>query len=42
MLREGRVATRLPARNYPGKGTGERAVWFRDSEGNLLGIGQPA
>ena len=27
--------------NYPSKGTGERAVWFRDSEGNLLGIGQP-
>jgi predicted enzyme related to lactoylglutathione lyase len=69
MLREGRVATRLPAQdlerarafyseklglepveerraplaegNYPSKGTGERAVWFSDSEGNLLGIGQP-
>ena len=27
--------------NYPSKGTGERAVWFHDSEGNLLGIGQP-
>jgi len=28
--------------NYPSKGgRGERAVWFRDSEGNLLGIGQP-
>ena len=27
--------------NYPSKGTGERAVWFRDCEGNLLGIGQP-
>ncbi|MEU7427173.1 VOC family protein [Streptomyces sp. NPDC040750] len=28
--------------NYPGKGArGERAAWFRDSEGNLLGIGQP-
>ncbi|HEY3186853.1 MAG TPA: tRNA (N6-threonylcarbamoyladenosine(37)-N6)-methyltransferase TrmO [Solirubrobacteraceae bacterium] len=27
--------------NYPSKGgTGERAAWFRDSEGNLLGIGQ--
>ena len=26
--------------NYPSKGSGERAVWFRDSEGNLLGIGQ--
>jgi len=28
--------------NYPSKGTGERGAWFRDSEGNLLGIGQPA
>ena len=27
--------------NYPSKGTGERAVWFRDSEGNMLGIGEP-
>ena len=28
--------------NYPSKGgRGERAVWFHDSEGNLLGIGQP-
>lgn len=26
--------------NYPSKGTGERAVWFRDSEGNLIGMGQ--
>ena len=26
--------------NYPGKGTGERAIWFRDSEGNLLGVGE--
>jgi catechol 2,3-dioxygenase-like lactoylglutathione lyase family enzyme len=27
--------------NYPSKGgIGERAAWFRDSEGNLLGIGQ--
>ena len=26
--------------NYPSKGTGERAVWFHDSEGNLIGIGQ--
>jgi hypothetical protein len=27
--------------NYPSRGvTGERAAWFRDSEGNLLGIGQ--
>ncbi len=29
------------AGNYPSKGTGEKAVWFKDSEGNLLGIGQP-
>jgi catechol 2,3-dioxygenase-like lactoylglutathione lyase family enzyme len=27
--------------NYPSKGSGEYAAWFRDSEGNLLGIGQP-
>jgi hypothetical protein len=27
--------------NYPSRGGGERAAWFRDSEGNLLGIGQP-
>ncbi|WP_405927043.1 VOC family protein [Streptomyces sp. NBC_00035] len=28
--------------NYPSKGArGEHAVWFRDSEGNLLGIGEP-
>jgi catechol 2,3-dioxygenase-like lactoylglutathione lyase family enzyme len=27
--------------NYPSKGTGERGAWFRDSEGNTLGIGQP-
>jgi tRNA (Thr-GGU) A37 N-methylase/catechol 2,3-dioxygenase-like lactoylglutathione lyase family enzyme len=28
--------------NYPSKGsTGERAAWFRDSEGNMIGIGQP-
>ncbi|HEU0054776.1 MAG TPA: VOC family protein [Longimicrobium sp.] len=27
--------------NYPSKGRGERAAWFRDSEGNLIGIGQP-
>jgi catechol 2,3-dioxygenase-like lactoylglutathione lyase family enzyme len=27
--------------NYPSKGIGERAAWFKDSEGNLLGIGQP-
>lgn len=28
--------------NYPSKGArGERAAWFRDSEGNMLGIGEP-
>jgi catechol 2,3-dioxygenase-like lactoylglutathione lyase family enzyme len=28
--------------NYPSKGgTGERTAWFRDSENNMLGIGQP-
>ena|SRR2546426_6147490 len=28
--------------NYPSKGaTAERAAWFRDSEGNLLALGQP-
>lgn len=27
--------------NYPSKGVGELGAWFRDSEGNLLGIGQP-
>jgi catechol 2,3-dioxygenase-like lactoylglutathione lyase family enzyme len=27
--------------NYPSTGaTGERAAWFRDSEGNMLGVGQ--
>lgn len=30
------------AGNYPSKGgKGERAAWFQDSEGNMLGIGQP-
>lgn len=30
------------AGNYPSKrATGERGAWFRDSEGNVLGIGQP-
>jgi hypothetical protein len=29
------------AGNYPSKGKAERAAWFRDSEGNMLGIGQP-
>ncbi len=27
--------------NYPSKGTDERGAWFRDSEGNLLALGQP-
>ena len=28
--------------NYPSKGgKGERAAWFRDSEGNMIGVGQP-
>jgi catechol 2,3-dioxygenase-like lactoylglutathione lyase family enzyme len=32
--------TEVPG-NYPSKGgKGERAAWFRDSEGNMLGIGQ--
>jgi catechol 2,3-dioxygenase-like lactoylglutathione lyase family enzyme len=30
------------AGNYPSKGSGERGAWFRDSEGNMLGIGQVA
>jgi catechol 2,3-dioxygenase-like lactoylglutathione lyase family enzyme len=25
---------------YPSKGSGERGAWFRDSEGNMLGIGE--
>jgi catechol 2,3-dioxygenase-like lactoylglutathione lyase family enzyme len=29
------------AGNYPSKGTADRAAWFHDSEGNLLGVGQP-
>jgi catechol 2,3-dioxygenase-like lactoylglutathione lyase family enzyme len=29
------------AGNYPSKGRADRGAWFRDSEGNLLGIGQP-
>jgi hypothetical protein len=28
------------AGHYPSKGRGERAAWFRDSEGNMLGISQ--
>src|SRR5262245_21465327 len=27
--------------NYQSKGSGERAAWFHDSEGNLIGISQP-
>jgi catechol 2,3-dioxygenase-like lactoylglutathione lyase family enzyme len=27
--------------NYPSKGVSEKGSWFKDSEGNLLGIGQP-
>jgi catechol 2,3-dioxygenase-like lactoylglutathione lyase family enzyme len=27
--------------NYPSKGDGERACWFRDSEGNMFGMAQP-
>jgi catechol 2,3-dioxygenase-like lactoylglutathione lyase family enzyme len=26
--------------NYPSKGSGERAVWFRDLDGNVLGVGE--
>jgi catechol 2,3-dioxygenase-like lactoylglutathione lyase family enzyme len=26
--------------NYPSKGSRERGAWFRDSEGNLLAVGQ--
>lgn len=42
-LREGGVAVEGIVDvegNYPSKGTGERGAWFRDSEGNLLGVGQ--
>lgn len=28
------------AGQYPSKGTGETGGWFRDSEGNLIGVGQ--
>jgi catechol 2,3-dioxygenase-like lactoylglutathione lyase family enzyme len=28
------------AGNYPSKGSGERAAWLRDSEGNLIGIAE--
>lgn len=27
--------------NYPSKGSGELAAWFRDSEGNMIGLGEP-
>ncbi len=27
--------------NYPSKGSGERGAFFRDSEGNLLAVGEP-
>jgi catechol 2,3-dioxygenase-like lactoylglutathione lyase family enzyme len=39
-LRTLKGLTEIPD-NYPSKGVGERAVWFKDSEGNLLAIGQP-
>ena len=26
---------------YPSKGKGEHGAWFRDSEGNMIGVGQP-
>jgi catechol 2,3-dioxygenase-like lactoylglutathione lyase family enzyme len=29
------------AGNYPSKGVSEKGSWFKDSEGNLLSIGQP-
>ena len=29
------------AGNYASKGRGEKGAWFKDSEGNLLGLGQP-
>jgi catechol 2,3-dioxygenase-like lactoylglutathione lyase family enzyme len=28
------------AGNYPTKGSAEKGAWFRDSEGNMLGIGE--
>jgi catechol 2,3-dioxygenase-like lactoylglutathione lyase family enzyme len=39
MTTEGGIAT--IEGNYPSVGRGERGAWFRDCEGNLLGIGQP-
>jgi len=38
---EGEDAIVKVAGNYPSKGVGERGIWFRDSEGNLIGLGQP-
>ncbi len=29
------------AGNYPSKGAEEKTAWFKDGEGNLLGLGQP-
>jgi hypothetical protein len=26
--------------NYPSKGRAERAVWFRDLDGNVIGVGE--
>ncbi|PPJ11074.1 glyoxalase [Nocardia nova] len=26
--------------NYPSKGRAERGAWFRDSEGNMIGLGE--
>jgi hypothetical protein len=26
--------------NYPSRGVGEKAAWLKDSEGNLLALGQ--
>lgn len=28
------------AGNYPSKGKGEYGAWFRDCDGNMLGLGQ--
>jgi hypothetical protein len=28
-------------KNFPSKGTGVRVAWFRDSEGNMLSMGEP-
>src|SRR5918992_1844625 len=38
---EGEDGIVMVADNYPSKGGGERGIWFRDSEGNLLGLAQP-